>query len=177
MHYSQQYLYALQQQLYNTACIIVTPACMLQVQYNIKYQYRYYILYIILVIYYLWLVGIPLDSTSKMFTSFPFSFHLLPLIILISIFVTISSIAFVVLGLAHTSTSINKEEGQGLRMRVWLGVGLGPHLLCPCFLLGWCSRPCCLLSQWWLGLGLGLSKHINYTPKRTHQIAHIKKKT
>ncbi len=107
MHYSWWYLYALQQYLYNTACIIVTPACMLQVQYNIKYQYRYYILYIILVIYYLWLVGIPLDSTSKMFTSFFFSFHLLPLIILISIFVIVSSIAFLALGLVHTSTSIN----------------------------------------------------------------------
>jgi len=50
-------------------------------------------------------VDIPLDSTSKIV--YNCLLPLLPLIILISIFVTISSIAFVVLGLAHTSTSIN----------------------------------------------------------------------
>jgi hypothetical protein len=44
---------------------------------------------------------------KDVYVSFPFSFHLLPLIILISIFVTVSSIAFLALGLVHTSTSIN----------------------------------------------------------------------
>jgi hypothetical protein len=59
----------------------------------------YYIVYAILVLYYLWVAWIPPQRCL-------FFFHLLPLIILTSIFVLASSIAFLVLGLGHTSTSI-----------------------------------------------------------------------